>query len=147
MPVYISPGGKPEIHREKPDGYYTKEEWINMHPEVLKKVKAAKIAEIVDARNNAIDQEGAPYKGFHFYSDKGSKSDVLFALSAYEMIGHLEPFWKAMDGIFPINTPEDLIGIATAIGNHVAAQYAKEFQISAQINEAITVEQINAITW
>lgn len=32
MATYFSPGGNPEIHDEKPEGYFTLEEWNELHP-------------------------------------------------------------------------------------------------------------------
>lgn len=32
MHMFIGPDGNPEIWKEKPDGYYTVEEWQEMHP-------------------------------------------------------------------------------------------------------------------
>ena len=32
MPKYYSPDGNIEVWKEKPDGYYTIEEWQEMHP-------------------------------------------------------------------------------------------------------------------
>ena len=111
----------------------------------LEELKAAKLAEIVTARNNAIDKEGAEHKGLRFWADKGSKSDILFAIMAYEKTGHLEPMWKAMDGIMPIESADDLMGIAEAIGLHVAAQYATEFALAELVKAAETAEELDAI--
>ncbi len=32
--IYISPSGNREVWDEKPDGYYTEEEWAELHPPV-----------------------------------------------------------------------------------------------------------------
>ena len=32
MAKYISPSGNPEVWDEKPDGYYTEQEWSELHP-------------------------------------------------------------------------------------------------------------------
>ena len=32
MPVFLSPDGNPEIWAQKPDGYFTPEEWAAAHP-------------------------------------------------------------------------------------------------------------------
>ena len=46
MAVYISPEGKPESHKVKPKGYFTKNEWINSHPDILSRFKDDRVAEI-----------------------------------------------------------------------------------------------------
>ena len=49
MSTYYSPNGNPEVWNERPDGYFTEEEWLSAHPQPelsLEEVKAAKLAEI-----------------------------------------------------------------------------------------------------
>ena len=165
--VFYSPEGNPEVWDTKPDGYFTEEEWEAWNPlqpdevaifnettrewefpdNYLEIVKERKLVQIIASRNNAIDTEGAEYKNLHFWSDKGSKSDIQFALMAYDEEGHLEPYWKAQDGILAIESRDDLKGIAKAIGEHVAAQYAKEFALTVQVNVAQTIEEVNSIIW
>ena len=44
--TYYSPTGNPEVWLEKPEGYFTPEEWFSAHPPVgpsLEEVKAAKL--------------------------------------------------------------------------------------------------------
>jgi len=113
----------------------------------LEEVKNYKIDELVLARNNSIDNDGAEYKGFRFWADKGSKSDIHFAITTFDETGHLEPFWKAMNGIFQITNRSDLIGIASAIGNHVSSQFAKEFMLISKVQSATTVEDVQLINW
>lgn len=33
MPVFYSPEGNPEVWEQKPDGYFTPEEWDVAHPD------------------------------------------------------------------------------------------------------------------
>ena len=33
MPVFYSPEGNPEVWEQKPDGYFTSEEWAAAHPD------------------------------------------------------------------------------------------------------------------
>lgn len=49
MPVYISPTGNPEMWDEKPNGYFTEEEWDALDKPTLDELKRDKI--------NQIDQE------------------------------------------------------------------------------------------
>jgi len=113
----------------------------------LEEVKALKLEELVNARNNAIDNDGAEYNGLRFWADKGSKSDIHFAIMAYDETEHLEPFWKAMDGLLPISSRADLIGIATAIGLHVSAQFSKYFELIARAEAAGTIEEVEKVEW
>jgi len=52
MATYFSPDGNPEVWAEKPEGYFTPEEWAAAHPEpepeppTEAEIKAARIAEI-----------------------------------------------------------------------------------------------------
>ena len=55
MAVFISPAGVPESHRTKPDGYFTVEEWIAAHPElIVKKRKGEIFARLGEIQNSAI---------------------------------------------------------------------------------------------
>jgi hypothetical protein len=113
----------------------------------LETARVLKLAEITAARNAALDSGGAEYRGLHFWTDKGSKSDVLFAIAAYDKTGALEPVWKAKDGLLAIESVDDLIGIATAVGLYVKAQYAREFELIALVQAAESVEDLEAVVW
>jgi hypothetical protein len=126
------------------DGILYFEDEVPVMP--LDEAKSRKRAEITAARNAAIDNGGAEFKGLHFWTDKGSKSDILFAVAAAQM-GTLTAAWKAKDGILPIADISDLTGIAEAVGLFVEAQYAIEFGLLAQIDAAGTVEEVEAVTW
>jgi len=45
----------------------------------------------------------------------------------------------------PIESADDLMGIAEAIGLHVAAQYATEFALAELVKAAETAEELDAI--
>jgi hypothetical protein len=113
----------------------------------LSLAKQVKMKEIADARNAALDNGGAEYKGLHFWTDKGSKGDVLFAIAAYDKTEALEPVWKAKDGLLVIESVDDLIGIAAAVGQYVKAQYAHEFELITLVEAAETVEEVQAIEY
>ena len=59
----------------------------------------------------------------------------------------MEPLWKAIDGLMTINSVDDLVGIATAIGNYVSSQYAKEFSLIQQIQASESIEAVKNINW
>jgi hypothetical protein len=68
MSTYISPGGNPEVWAEKPDGYFTPEEWGVLHPPeppTLDEAKAAKIAAI-DVRTEELIRRGFTFAGKRF---------------------------------------------------------------------------------
>jgi hypothetical protein len=111
----------------------------------LSLAKRVKLKEIADARNAALDNGGAEYKGLHFWTDKGSKGDVLFAIAAYDKTETLEPVWKAKDGLLNVESIADLTGIAAAVGQYVKAQYAREFELIAKIQESETIEEVEKI--
>ena len=61
MPTYYSPTGNPEVWEEKPDGYYTPEEWQAAHPapqpEPLtpEEQQAAMLAEFTETIQHRLD--------------------------------------------------------------------------------------------
>lgn len=46
MPTFYSPDGNPEVWTEKPDGYYTVDEWRELHPPVMPEV--VELPEIIE---------------------------------------------------------------------------------------------------
>ena len=110
-------------------------------------IKTRKIDELKSARNNTIDSEGALYNGMHYWADKGSKSDIHFAITAYDKFNQLPQLWKAKDGVLNNPTIADLIGIATAVATFIEAQFIKENTLLGQVNSATTIEELKAITW
>ena len=57
--TYYSPNGNPEVWDEKPSGYYTVEEWEEMHP-TPEPTKEEKLAEL-DAQYDADKAEIVKY--------------------------------------------------------------------------------------
>lgn len=110
-------------------------------------IKNRKIEELKSARNSTIESEGAPYNNLHFWADKGSKSDIHFAITAYDKFNILPQLWKAKDGVLLNPTIEDLMGIATAVGGFIESQFVKENVLLTQLNAATTVEELRNITW
>ena len=61
MAKYYSPSGNPEVWDEKPDGYFTVEEWQELHPPVpYVPTKEEKLAEL-DAQYDADKAEIMQY--------------------------------------------------------------------------------------
>lgn len=57
MGKYYSPNGNFEVWEQKPDGYYTEEEWKELHPEPIHvPTKAEKLAQL-EAEYEADKQE------------------------------------------------------------------------------------------
>lgn len=72
MAVYYSPTGNPEMWANKPDGYFTEEEWLTAHPVVepepeptptLEEARSAKLAELMRKYEAAFAPASAVYPG------------------------------------------------------------------------------------
>ena len=55
--------------------------------------------------------------------------------------------WKTSDGSFITLTNAMILALDQAVRDFIAAQFAKEASLSAQIDNAATPEEVNAIHW
>ena len=112
----------------------------------LKAVKDEKLSEIADARwENEVG--GIEYEGLKVYTDRDSQAKYTGAIVAYDAVHVLPAAWKCEDGWLPINTIEDLIGLAMAVQQHVQNCYLREGALQQAIAAASTIEAVRAISW
>jgi hypothetical protein len=120
-------------------------------PPTLEEAKAAKLAEINNAKWAAIENgtviTDVEDEGLHFATDTASQSLMNCALSMHQLTGVLPPFWKAKDGIIQNPTIEQLTAISAAMYDFMETQFSRELALAAQVNAATTVEQVEAISW
>jgi len=153
MPNFYSPNGNFEIWGEKPDGYFTAEEWAELHPQppvtepTLDELKSAKRNEIANARYEA-ERAGMLFGGVVVKTDDISQSKITGAvLSALEDPEYSIADWKVNDGTFIVLSNAQILELGRALRNFVQAQFTKERMLSALIDTATTREEVEAISW
>ena len=149
MATYFSPKGNPEIWVEKPEGYFTPEEWAALHPPpapTLEELKAAKRAEIAAARY-AAETGGCTVDGVTIATDRGSQALLTAAVVTARLDPEFKTRWKCADGRFVMLDAMQLRAIGDAVTAHVEACFAREAELIELIDAAQTPDELAAIKW
>ena len=124
---------------------------IEVYAPPLSVAKAEKKADIATAR---YEQEMGgfnlpPEQGGMFVRTDARNRTLLNAAAiraaadpAYEV-----PNWKTAEGAFNTLTNSMILALDQAVRDFIAAQFAKEAELTAQIDSAKTPEEVRAITW
>lgn len=149
MATYFSPKGNPEIWVEKPEGYFTPEEWAALHPPPapsFDELKAAKYDEIAAARY-AAETGGCTVDGVTIATDRGSQALLTAAVVMARLDPEFKTRWKCADGSFVTLDAMQLCAIGDAVIAHVEQCFAREGELCEQIDAAQTPEELDAIQW
>ena len=154
--TFVSPNGNYEIWEEKPEGYFTIDEWKEAHPEpvppppTLEEVKALKIKEINEMRD-MLEQAGFEFKGSYFDSDQISYMRLLGASqTAQTALATGQAFsidWTLSDNTTRTMTAQDMIGIIPAFAMYSNQLHEDASFIKSKIEDAQTIEEVEAIIW
>ena len=114
-------------------------------------LKARKNSEINQARLDA-NRSSFMHDGHEFACDDLSRSDIDGTAILVQMTGQFpQPwpgYWKAVDNsLYPITTKAQWDAFYISMGAAGATNFAKSQMLKAQLADATTVEQINAINW
>ena len=150
MPRFYSSAGNAELWAERPEGYFTQEEWAELHPDPLVEVsiediKAAKKSEIANARYNA-EIAGITFNGTVIKTDRESQALITGAALAAIRDSAYTVRWKTSDGFVPL-TAAQVIEIAQDVRDHVQGCFDKEAVYDETIDGCTTAEEIDAIQW
>lgn len=149
MPTFYSPNGNPEMWGEKPDGYFTPEEWKVLHPRPLEEVKADKLVEISVAYSD-FDKYGTVNTSFDWPIQIGQEhcqkldGAIRFAEktgmpSIYITDANNETHYD----VTLVDANQVLIEqMGAALGAH-----AKKQELRMRIEAATTNEEVEAIHW
>lgn len=150
MPDFYSPNGNFEVWQEKPDGYFTAEEWAELHPaqvpaqvvEIsLEALKEAKKAEIANTRYEA---EIAGVNGIR--TDRESQSLITGAALKASMDSTYSCRWKTEAGFVTL-TAAQIIAVADAVRAHVQGCFDREAELLPLIAAAATEADLQDINW
>ena len=146
--VFISPTGNREVWAEKPEGYFTEEEYEqHLYDQLtIEDVKKEKLAEIAQARLTA-EEGGMKFGEFNIATDQKSQAKITgAALQAVD-----DPTyacnWKTSDGVFIQINAEQIKAVAKAVRTFVQSCFDKEWGYIQQINAATTKDEVHAIKW
>lgn len=136
----------------EPNGAYIKDkgdyyEVVAIPAPTLDEIKTLKWEEIKKYRDNA-EQSGCPYMGSVLDSDRLSVQRINTAVQAAQVVG--ESFavdWTMQDNTVIHMTYADVLGMPAALAVFSNDLHQKARGLREQINEAETVEEVEAITW
>jgi len=147
---YYSPDGNIEVWNEKPDGYYTEEEWAALHPAPeppLDEVKAAKIDELKGIRDAKEVEPVTTDKGVFDYDDK-SRDRLAIARQALQDAGGTGTIvWTTADNQrVPLGIADfaAINGAAATRSNDLHVTYN---ELKQRVNAATTADEVRAIVW
>lgn len=112
----------------------------------LDEAKAAKKAEIAAARWE-FEISGIMFNGYPVATDDRSKAFIWAAAAKAEKDTEYTLRWKMAGGEWTTLSAEQIIAIADAVSEHVERAFCREADISIIIDNAATVEGVNAIAW
>lgn len=150
MPNFYSPMGNYEIWAEKPDGYFTPDEWAELNPaqvvEIsLEELKDVKKTEIAGARYNA-ETAGIRYGEFNIATDRDSQSLITGAALAAMQDSPYNVRWKTTSGFITL-TSDQILSVAQAVRAHVQACFDAEADLTAAIDAAESIAELESIVW
>ena len=150
MSSFYSPTGNLEIWQEKPDGYFTTEEWAELHPAPtayisLEEIKEAKKAEIAAARYET-EIAGVTFNGLLIHTDRESRSLLTGTALKASMDPSYVCRWKTGSGFVSLSSSQ-IIAVADVVREYVQGCFDREGDLCDLIDAATDIETVNAITW
>ena len=149
MATFFSPNGNPEVWAEKPDGYYTPEEWEALHPTptppepTLDELKAQKKSAIAAARYEA-ETAGTTVNGITIDTGRDSQALITGAALAAMLDENYSLNWKTTAGFIHLTAPE-IIAVAQSVRAHVQSCFDREGELVALVDAAETKEDLDEI--
>lgn len=111
----------------------------------LEELKAAKRAEIAAARY-AEEISGITLYGAQIRTDRESQALITGAALAATIDENYAVTWKVKNGFVTL-TAEQIVAVAQAVRMHVEACFNQEAELQAEIDAAVSAEEVAAITW
>lgn len=111
----------------------------------LDELKAAKSKEIAAARY-AAEIAGISFAGAAIRTDRESQALITGAALAAINDAETSVTWKAANGFITLSAAQ-IIAVAQAVRDHVEACFNQEAELQAEIDAAVSAEEVSAITW
>ena len=123
---------------------YTTKQWVD--PRTLSDLQAAQWTQIKQARTQA-EYAGFTWDGSAFDSDAISQQRITGAVALAQMSDQFSIGWVLKDNTVRTLNQTDMMQVGAALGQHVAAQFAKGVLLREQIEAAATKEEVEAVVW
>ena len=149
MATFYSPKGNPEVWNVKPEGYYTPEEWLALHPApapTLEELRESKLSELVYSFDQRVSGFITTTGGYKMQFDTTDAIKMEGAIKLLEATGATEGYLTQADDTTVYNVPLGtmkavLIEMMTAF----AACHARKQKLRAAIKAAETTEDLDAV--
>lgn len=115
-------------------------------PRTLQDFREAQWATIKQARTNA-EYVGFTWDGSTFDSDAISQNRITGAVTLAQMSPEFTIGWVLADNSVRTLNQMDMLQVGGALGQHVAAIFAKAAGLRAQIEAATTREAVELVVW
>lgn len=154
MGVFYSPNGNPEKWEEKPDDYFTPEEWYALHPPPapapipLDEAKALKKAAIDTNTNRIRDRDGLLHASQRFAMSEGAMVKWTGLLAAKDILPFPMTILTIDDKPFTLANQGELMQfVAAVLGYETSADspLTTGRVLRARVEDAQTVDEVNAI--
>jgi hypothetical protein len=123
---------------------YVTKQWVD--PRTLQDHKTAKWTELKQARSQT-EYSGFTWDGSTFDSDARSQQRITGAVTLAQMDAGFSIDWTLADNtVRPLNAAQ-MKEVGTALGAHVATQFAQAQDLRTQLDAAQTAEQVAAVSW
>ena len=153
MATFYSQNGNPEVWNEKPEGYYTPEEWEALHPlpePTLEELRESKMAEMQSSFNRRVSGFIKITGGYVMQFDVSDSLKMQGAIMLMETTGQTEGYLTQADDTNVYHVPlETMKAVLVEMLAAYAQCHARKQELRTAINAAQNVDELNAIriTW
>jgi len=123
---------------------YATKQWED--PRTLQDLKDAQWTLIKQARSQA-EYAGFTWDTSIFDSDATSQNRITGAVTLAQMSPTFTIDWILADNTVRTLSATDMMQVAAALGQHVAAQFSHGAALRAQIEAALTQAEVEAVVW
>ena len=113
---------------------------------LLTKVKEEKLAEIKKAKSEALYLP-VEYNGNSFYTSEKANINILGVIGIMDDLNLPAYPWRSLSGQIVNLTLTDFKQLRQLIGSSRGVVYGKEADKTTAINNALTIEEVNSISW
>ena len=149
MATYFSPTGNPEVWEEKPEGYFTPEEWAAAHPApkpTLEEVRESKLSELAYSFNQRVSGFITTTGGYKMQFDTSDSLKMQGAISLMEATGATEGYLTQANDETVYHVPiETMKAVLVEMLAAYAQCHARKQELRAFINSAETAEDLDEI--
>lgn len=116
--------------------------------ETVGEAKARRKTQLNEEREAAL-VSGVAYNGYTFDTDERSRSNVVGTVGAINAGIPLPTgfTWRTSDNQDVPMTEAQMVELAGLLLEHVNTTYAKSWQLKAQVDDAASIDEVDAVVW